>query len=358
MSPMEEDTPMEQSQGDQIDSQDIQDETPASHAFIPPSVDTKRVLSGDSYTHLSDIPEALKADMSTECVLGVDEAGRGPVLGPMVYALSYLPLTQHHSLLASTYHFDDSKALTPTVRSHLMQTLCTPGTDLHAATGWAMRSLSAREISSAQLRAHNPSNLNAQAMEATISLIQNVLDLGVNVKEVYIDTIGPPASYQRKLEKVFPALGITVEKKADSLFPCVSAASVVAKVTRDVALEVLWGTYRVSGSGVNGEREEEGKEDVVGWGSGYPSDARCSSWMRGNMDPVFGWGSECRFSWGTAKELLEARGAPCRVDWPEGSDPEADSMKLTGFFLGADEQDEKIDEVAGHFGRRVPEAVF
>lgn len=268
----------------------------------------------------------------------------------MVYALAYLPLSQHRSLLAETHHFDDSKALTPAVRSHLMQTLCTPSTDLHANTGWAIRSLSAREISSAQLRPSNPSNLNAQAMDATISLIQNVLDAGVNVKEVYIDTIGPPASYQKKLEKVFPALSITVEKKADALFPCVSAASVVAKVTRDVALEVLWSTYR--GEGVAEEK------DTVEWGSGYPSDARCSSWMKGNMDPVFGWGSECRFSWGTAKELLEARGAPCRVDWPEGSDPEADSMKLTGFFLGADEQDEKMDEVAGHFGRRVPETVF
>lgn len=81
MSQMEEDTPMGESQNDRLDSQDNQDETPTSHAFIPPSVDTKRVLSGDSYTHLSDIPEALKADMSTECVLGVDEAGRGPVLG-------------------------------------------------------------------------------------------------------------------------------------------------------------------------------------------------------------------------------------------------------------------------------------
>ncbi|KAI7472364.1 ribonuclease H-like protein [Hortaea werneckii] len=351
MSQMEADIPMEESQGDQIDSQDIHHEPPASHAFIPPSVDTTRVLSGDSYTHLSAIPDAIKADMSTECVLGVDEAGRGPVLGPMVYALAYLPRSQHRSLLAETHHFDDSKALTPAVRSALMQTLCTRGTDLHAATGWAIRSLSAQDISSAQLRSTGASNLNEQAMSATIALIQNVLDLGVNVKEVYIDTIGPPASYQRKLEKVFPALGITVEKKADSLFPCVSAASVVAKVTRDVALEVLWRTYR--GEGVAEEDVEK-----VGWGSGYPSDARCSSWMKGNMDPVFGWGSECRFSWGTAKELLEARGAPCRVDWPEGSDPEADSMKLTGFFLGADEQDEKMDEVAGHFGRRVPEAVF
>ncbi|KAI7099230.1 ribonuclease H-like protein, partial [Hortaea werneckii] len=252
MSQMEADLPMEESQNDQIDSQDIQDETPASHAFIPPSVDTKRVLSGDSYTHLSDIPEAIKADMSTECVLGVDEAGRGPVLGPMVYALFYLPRTHHHSLLASTHHFDDSKALTPAVRAALMRTLCTPATDLHSQTGWAIRALSAQDISSAQLRSTGASNLNEQAMAATIALIQNVLDRGVNVKEVYVDTIGPPASYQRKLEKVFPALGITVEKKADSLFPCVSAASVVAKVTRDVALEVLWRTYR--GEGADGER--------------------------------------------------------------------------------------------------------
>lgn len=265
----------------------------------------------------------------------------------MVYALSYLPTALHHSLLAATHHFDDSKALTPSTRSHLLQTLCTPTTDLHVHVGWATRTLSARAISSAQLKPSGASNLNAQAMDATIALIQQILDLGVNVREIYIDTIGPPASYQKRLERIFPAQEITVAKKADSLYPCVSAASVCAKVTRDVALELLYTAYTSA--------EDTGP---AAWGSGYPSDVRCSNWLKANMNPVFGWGSECRFSWGTAKELLEAKGAPCRVEWPEAEGEDEDSMKLTGFFMGKDEEAEREHEMAKWFGRRVPEAVF
>ena len=262
----------------------------------------------------------------------------------MVYALYYLPLTMHRSLLAEGHHFDDSKALTPAVRSELMEKVCTDGTDLFENCGWATRSLSARDIAAAQLRANGTYNLNAQAMDATIALIQTVLDSGVNVREVYIDTIGPPATYQKKLERIFPALSVTVAKKADSLYPCVSAASVCAKVTRDAALDVLYTAY--TGADDDGQ---------VAWGSGYPSDSRCTNWLKANMNPLFGWGSECRFSWGTAKEMLEAKGAPCSADWPEPDDG-TDSLKLTGFFLGAEE--DKEDELATWFGRRVTEEVF
>lgn len=266
----------------------------------------------------------------------------------MVYGLYYLPRTLHHSLLATTHHFDDSKVLTPAVRSSLMQKICTPSTDLYQETGWATRVMSARDISSAQLRPAGATyNLNAQAMDATVQLIQEVLDSGVNVREVFIDTIGPPAAYQRKLERIFPAVEITVAKKADSLFPCVSAASVCAKVTRDAALDVLFTAY---GS-------DEGGAGEVAWGSGYPSDARTTSWMKGNMNPVFGWGNECRFSWGTAKEMLEASGAPCRVDWPD-VEGEKDTMKLTSFLLHSGEDEEEGDELGDWFGKRVTEAVF
>ncbi|KAK3044743.1 hypothetical protein LTS18_000473, partial [Coniosporium uncinatum] len=139
---------------------------------------------------------------------------------------------------------------------------------------------------------------------------------------------------------------ITVAKKADSLYPCVSAASVCAKVTRDAALEVCWETYAA---------EEDGSMAEVGWGSGYPSDTRCSSWLKQNMDPVFGWGSECRFSWGTAKELLEAKGGPLRVDWPV--DEDGDTMKMTDFFTGNADEGEG-DELTDWYGRRVTEEVF
>lgn len=262
----------------------------------------------------------------------------------MVYALYYLPTSMHRTLLADTHKFDDSKALTPSFRSELMERICTPGTDLFQHCGWATRSLSAKDISSAMMRPNGMYNLNNQAMDATIDLIQDVLNSGVNVREIYIDTIGRPDVYQKKLEKIFPAVSITVAKKADSLYPCVSAASVCAKVTRDASLDVLYTSY----SG------EDSTEEVA-WGSGYPSDARCSSWLKSNMDPVFGWGSECRFSWGTAKEMLEAKGAPCRVEWPEAVES-TDNMRLTGFFLGAGENQE--DELGSFFGRSVTEEVF
>ena len=103
--------------------------------------------------------------------------------------------------------------------------------------------MSARDISAGMLQPHGTYNLNAQAMDATIDLIKQVLAKGVNVTEVYIDTIGSPATYQKKLERIFPTVKITVAKKADSLYPCVSAASVCAKVTRDAALDVCYEMY-------------------------------------------------------------------------------------------------------------------
>ncbi|KAF1944887.1 hypothetical protein EJ02DRAFT_463736 [Clathrospora elynae] len=316
-----------------------------SDVFMAPSIDKPDLLAGKSYSHFSPVPKQIADAMSGEVVLGVDEAGRGPVLGPMVYALFYLPIELHHSLLADTHHFDDSKVLTPHVRSSLMRTLCTAGSDLYDAGGWATRLLSAQDISAHML---SPSvyNLNAQAMDATIDLIKGVLERGVNVTEIYIDTIGRPEVYQTKLERIWPTIRITVAKKADSLYPVVSAASVCAKVTRDAALDVCYEPYHNQDMAA-----EEGAGVRVAWGSGYPSDARTTTWLKQNMDPLFGWGNETRFSWGTAKELLEGKKADVTIDWPVEDD--GNDMRMTDFFVGKDES--AGDGLVDWFGKRVTE---
>jgi ribonuclease H2 subunit A len=352
---------------------DVALETPASEVFIAPSIDPSLLFTGASYTHFSPVPPLLlptpdptpqdpeNTKPGPECALGVDEAGRGPVLGPMVYGLFYLPIPLSNPLLRQTHHFDDSKVLTPTVRSNLMEKLCTPSTDLHTQCGWAVDVMSARDIGANMMKPAGTYNLNAQAMDATIALIQGVYKRGVNVKEIYIDTIGNPETYQRKLERVFPTAKVTVAKKADSLYPCVSAASVCAKVTRDAALEVLYESYvakpeegDADGDEQMGETKEAKAVEEESWGSGYPSDVRCTSWLKRNMHPVFGWGSECRFSWGTAKDMLDLKGLAAKVDWPVEDDDE--TSRLTDYFGAGKEKD--VDELGSWFGKPVGVDVF
>lgn len=43
------------------------------------------------------------------------------------------------------------------------------------------------------------------------------------------------------------------------------------------------------------------------WGCGYPGDKETVRWMKGNLHPVFGWPSVCRFSWAPALEVLQKR---------------------------------------------------
>lgn len=260
--------------------------------WCPPSVanigDNERF---STTTFRSEIPSEVANHPSEPVVVGVDEAGRGPVLGPMVYGLAYCPQS-YHQQLKTKYKFADSKTLADSRRQELFQMIDRSDDELAANVGWATTSMSARDISSGMLRSAGAGayNLNEQAHDVTIALLTGLVQSGVNVSAVYVDTVGLPHVYQEKLQKIFPHVTVTVAKKADALYPIVSTASVAAKVTRDLNLQWL-------------SRHVTLNSDPLGLG--YPSDPSTSRWLASNVDHVFGWHHGLvRFLWLTAKEAL------------------------------------------------------
>lgn len=264
--------------------------------WLPPTITTiENPLQFNTSTYHSPIPKVISENVSQPVVLGVDEAGRGPVLGPMVYGLSYCLVT-YQSGLKTKYGFADSKVLKDTKRLELFKLIEEQQHELNDNVGYATTIMTAKDISSGMLQSSHGNgayNLNEQAHDTTINLIKQVLQKGVNVTKIFIDTVGPPATYQAKLRKIFPEVEeITVTKKADSIYPIVSTASVVAKVTRDLNIEYF---------------NQDAMLSVVkgNIGSRYPSDPNTSRWLNSNVDNVFGW---CfgfvRFSWQTAKDAL------------------------------------------------------
>ena len=155
----------------------------------------------------------------------------------MVYGCAFWPIKDETEI--ASYGFDDSKALTELKREKLFHQLATCG-----KIGWLTYSITAREISSDMLR-RIPISLNAISHDAAITMLELILQAGVRIEKVYVDTVGDPGTYQAKLQRIFNGgrqtsrgwpIDFTVSKKADSLYKTVSAASIAAKVTRDKSI--------------------------------------------------------------------------------------------------------------------------
>lgn len=275
-----------------------------------PETVNKLLSSSHTEAYVSPIPVGIN-ESTTPVVVGVDEAGRGPIFGSMVYSAAYMPESFANCLNTGDeedlkFGFDDSKKLTDIKRDELFGCLWKQDIDenldedkqqsiqkLKENVGYVITGISARDISSGMSK-YPPTeiyNLNEQAHDTTMEMIRILKeDKQLNIKHVFIDTVGPPISYQQKLEMKFPDLKFTVSKKADSIYPIVSVASVIAKVTRDMHLKELNKIYL--------------REDIK-LGSGYPSDPNTVKYLRENVTPLIGWNPVfTRFSWNTTNNYL------------------------------------------------------
>lgn len=95
---------------------------------------------------ISVVPESSKAG---PCIMGIDEAGRGPVLGPMVYSIAYYPRRLENVL--AKMKFADSKALTEATRENLFELVRKADGDFKNI-GYVAKIISPNMISNCMLR--------------------------------------------------------------------------------------------------------------------------------------------------------------------------------------------------------------
>lgn len=200
-------------------------------------------------------------------VLGLDEAGRGAVLGPLVVGAFLLNDADLERLRATGV--TDSKLLSASRREALLEPLAAIGR-------WAIEAIQPAQI--------DEGNLNTLEEDAFVRLI-----LSLRPDRVIIDAPcnprGIPAFCKRLLSRLDYTPGLLVEPKADlNHHPC-GAASVFAKVHRDQALRALGAAERI--------------------GSGYPSDPVTRAWIQGFLSRGEALPDSVRRRWGTIGALQQ-----------------------------------------------------
>jgi ribonuclease HII len=175
-------------------------------------------------------------------VAGIDEAGRGAALGPMVVSIFAIDKDRIWELRRIGVR--DSKALTRSARERIFERLM----NLDAKRSY--RKVEPSEIDAA-VRSRGGRGLNALEVEVFRELIEEV-----RPQLVYIDS--PYRNAKRVYELIGKMEGVRVvcEVRADAKYEVVSAASIVAKVIRDRSVS------------------------EIGAGTGYPSDPRTRRYLR------------------------------------------------------------------------------
>jgi len=207
-------------------------------------------------------------------IAGGDEAGRGAVLGPLVVSL--VSINEGKAKKLSEIGVRDSKMLSRKRREFLFDDIYSLAEDVRTYA------ITPEEINNAMR-----SNISLNELEA-IHFARLIDESEANPKKIYLDSpdvipekFGIRVSLisnkplkvngvRRRVKSGGNAAKavarVIAEHKADVKYPVVSAASIIAKVTRDRAIEEL--------------------EESLGFelGSGYPSDKVTIDMIRRNLD--------------------------------------------------------------------------
>ena len=211
------------------------------------------------------------AYVSSDGIAGVDEAGRGPVIGPMVLAIVGLAPQDLADLRSAGVR--DSKRLTRSRREALMDRI------VQRARFWdAFFFLPA---------AMDRASLTALTVDVLVTWIDRYRP-GV----VLVDALTTPAAIPALVGSIRQRLpdwtGRLRMWPAAERHPAVAAASVVAKVLRDEAVRWL--------------RERYGD---FGWG--YPSEVRTRRFLEAWYHRYGRWPVWVRTKWRTCREIEASR---------------------------------------------------
>ena len=210
--------------------------------------------------------------------MGIDEAGRGCVIGPLVFGAYAIPAKRAGELARVGPR--DSKALSHARRVALRDQLVALGG--HRAV---------LEFGAPTLDRTNLGELTLQAIAELVGQRQ--------ASVIFLDAPVQPSGIARWTERVrqrleglgLGAIRIEASNRAEDRYPEVAAASILAKTRRDerlVALEERWGPI----------------------GSGYPSDPACRRFLERMLDTHGDLPPCVRRRWQTVQRLLEERRQP------------------------------------------------
>ena len=212
-------------------------------------------------------------------VAGVDDAGRGAVIGPLVIA--GVLLEEEDLFRLKDLGVKDSKLLSPHRRETLAVEIRRIVQEHHVLK------LQPREIDivvNSGRKLHKLNWLEAQTMAKIIEALRP--------DKVYVDAsdVLEERFKQHILECLPFRVDIVSEHKADRNYVVVSAASIIAKVERDKEITVLAEVY--------GD-----------FGSGYPSDPRTISFLERLIQTSEVYPEFIRKSWKPAKRVKDGKGS-------------------------------------------------